>query len=48
MKRLIFAGLSETEELPVDFSVRGSSVLLCMEICKELRYNPEVGRTHQI
>lgn len=32
---------------PVAFSVRGNKVLLCMEICKDLRYNFDVGKEQQ-
>lgn len=33
---------------PAAFSVRGNRVLLCMEICKELRYNFDVESKQKI
>ena len=30
------------------FFVQGNSMLLCMEICKEVRYNFDTGRERQI
>ncbi len=33
---------------PAAFSVHGNRMLLCMEICKELRYNFGVGSDRQI
>lgn len=43
------AGASGLCQMPLAaFSVRGNRMLLCMEICKELRYNFDVERGWKI
>lgn len=41
-------GIGFLTDASADFSVRGNRVLLCMEICEELRYNLDVGGDQRI